>query len=387
MAFVYGSTVFIESSASVYVETLYNNVVYPLAANSIVIVQSGKTTWNSSLVPTVNVKRIYTDQWPTLPAWQAWHEPTYPGPAYNLVFSPLRSSSASDLPPNPITIYSDHPLEQLNITRDLTDYLWYTTQVHVTNPPNPMVFHIDAATAAAFQLWIDDTYIGDCYDQTHGWVTTNHSCEITIPFISTGGHTISLLSTAIGIENGMNSDEQTLDTHFKGVRSGGGIKIGQQDITSGKWIQRSYTDGQIMQIYTDGGRNRVPWDPKWTSYLNLPTTWFTANFVTPTLPSFGLFSVLIDITGLGRGHLYINGHDVAHYWSILGKGTPYPTQRYYYVPIDWLMPAGGSNSITIYEELGATNLKTVTLVISQQVRTEPDIESRQEVELLKAKTE
>lgn len=41
-----------------------------------------------------------------------------------------------------------------------------------------------------------------------------------------------------------------------------------------------------------------------------------------------------------RGHLYINGHDLGRYYMINGKGQKTPTQRYYYIPKDWLKNNG-----------------------------------------------
>jgi hypothetical protein len=84
--------------------------------------------------------------------------------------------------------------------------------------------------------------------------------------------------------------------------------------------------------------------------------------------------VLLDATGLNRGHAFINGNDLGLYWLIQGvcqDKTPCccqqaqisclePTQRYYHIPSDWLMPK--NNLITIFDDLGANSPGSVGLV-------------------------
>jgi len=120
-----------------------------------------------------------------------------------------------------------------------------------------------------------------------------------------------------------------------------------------------------LQIYTPTGHNQVPWSQDYTSFINQPITWFTATFPTPKYPSTGDFSVVLDITGLGRGHAYVNSWNIAHYWSIQGGSTGRPTQSIYQIPLDWLTNDGTDNVLTIFEELGAYNPKAVQISISQ----------------------
>lgn len=50
--------------------------------------------------------------------------------------------------------------------------------------------------------------------------------------------------------------------------------------------------------------------------INTSLTWYQTTFKTPTLDG---KVILLRISGLNRGHIYLNGYDVAHYWTITGS--------------------------------------------------------------------
>eukprot|EP01047_Picozoa_sp_COSAG01_P014905 COSAG01_NODE_736_length_13947_cov_174.337449_4_plen_136_part_00 len=51
--------------------------------------------------------------------------------------------------------------------------------------------------------------------------------------------------------------------------------------------------------------------------------------------------VLLDATGLSRGHFWLNGHDLGKFWTIKGPSGQL-TQRYYHLPSALLKPMPGS---------------------------------------------
>jgi hypothetical protein len=52
-------------------------------------------------------------------------------------------------------------------------------------------------------------------------------------------------------------------------------------------------------------------------------------------------TVLLDATGLSRGHFWLNGHDLGKFWTIKGPSGQL-TQRYYHLPSALLKPMPGS---------------------------------------------
>ena len=69
--------------------------------------------------------------------------------------------------------------------------------------------------------------------------------------------------------------------------------------------------------------------------------------------------LLLDAKGLGRGHFYVNGHDLGRYWPLVPGAS-----RHYYVPLE-LIKKGTTNMLAVFDELGAPRLATVTFVYSQ----------------------
>ena len=127
----------------------------------------------------------------------------------------------------------------------------------------------------------------------------------------------------------------------------------------------------------------------WTSPANMDNaiTWYRATFKTPDISMFGTVndevsgSFLLDIGDMGkgfqRGHFWLNGIDMGHYNSVTQQatdGTVVMAQRYYYIPIDYLIKQGSTtqNVLVFQEELPLTqfsvkNFDSVNLVYSTVV--------------------
>jgi len=122
--------------------------------------------------------------------------------------------------------------------------------------------------------------------------------------------------------------------------------------------------GELLQVFTPEGSPKVPWTSNWKAATGLPVTWYQARFPKPTM---GHGEVLLfDATGMGRGHLFLNGRDLGRYWLILmNDGSGRPTQHLYHIPLDWLVE--GTNVLTLGESLGATDASLPRLVKRKMV--------------------
>ena len=159
LAFVYGSTVFVESNAPRFVQTQYNNVSYDMAPQSILVLQGGEIVFNSSHVKPVNVKRVNTPVWSAPLQWQVWSEG---------VFSTAASASLPVAPALPVYKFP-RPVEQLNLTQDLTEYCWYYTAFTAPSGLDSVNLTVDSASAQAFVVYLDGSYVGGCYDEHKIW--------------------------------------------------------------------------------------------------------------------------------------------------------------------------------------------------------------------------
>ena len=352
VAFVYGSTVFVESSGPDLVQVLYNGTVWQLSAQSILIVRNGAMEWNSSHVLPALVHRVNKPVWSHSADWQVWSE------------APYSVLSAADDGAIPAFRFAQ-PIEQLNLTRDMTDYCWYTTSPVVQSAQNNATLRIQSGTGQSFLVFLDGEYKGTCYYPTHNWPFTAHwDCVVQLGAVQTGKHQLSLLSVSLGIENGMDPEEIPYENHYKGVRTRGTVMLGSQDVTDGGWTLRPFLTGQWLELWSSAGHGSVLWSSQWKAARGRPLTWYRTTFPRVPLPSTGLYAVLLDLTGMGRGHAFVNGHDIGHYWLIEGGDSGYPTQSLYHVPQDWLVD--GDNSLTLIEELGG-DPTAVQVLISQML--------------------
>ena len=179
------------------------------------------------------------------------------------------------------------------------------------------------------------------------------------------------MSVSLGIENGMGENEIPYEHHYKGIASAGKVTVGSLDITEGTWLIRPYLTGEALALPSADGHSSVPWSSDWSGAVDTPLTWYYSTFPQVKLPTDGLFSVLIDMRGMGRGHCYINGHDIGRYWLIEGGDSGMPTQWLYHIPPDWLTTEG-DNTLTIIEELAGVDPSKVQVVISQMLPSEAE---------------
>jgi hypothetical protein len=200
-------------------------------------------------------------------------------------------------------IPSTTPLEQLNITQDETEYMFYSTY-NVDLPAGATVW-IQGWHANTYSLFVDGKWVGASYDISHD-VGSNLTQSITIPSsVAAGTHNITILSGSLGLNNGIGFEVSESSQEKKGIV--GYVHVNNNDITSNTWYQRPFLGGEILQVYTSAGASSVSWTPTSGAGVSTPLTWFQTTF--GNVPADG-GSVLINMNGAGRGHFYINGIDM-----------------------------------------------------------------------------
>jgi hypothetical protein len=100
-------------------------------------------------------------------------------------------------------------------------------------------------------------------------------------------------------------------------------------------------------------------------------TWLRAAFDSDALELAPGDALLLDAQGLGRGHAWVNGHDLGLYWNIARNDAPYDeTQRYYVVPREWLVR--GLNECVFAEVGGAPELGAALAVARMEPASEDE---------------
>ncbi|KAF2322850.1 hypothetical protein GH714_031363 [Hevea brasiliensis] len=132
-------------------------------------------------------------------------------------------------------------LEQINVTRDTTDYLWYTTGLTIRSyesflhQGNLLNLTVDSA-GHALHVFVN----GELSGSAHG-SRKSKRFTFTVPVkLHAGRNRISLQSIAVGLPN--------IGTHFENWKAGiervtlHGLDKGEKDLTWNKWSYKAYFD-------------------------------------------------------------------------------------------------------------------------------------------------
>ncbi|MCW5775626.1 MAG: beta galactosidase jelly roll domain-containing protein [Phycisphaeraceae bacterium] len=67
--------------------------------------------------------------------------------------------------------------------------------------------------------------------------------------------------------------------------------------------------------------------------------------------------LLLDLTGMTKGQIFLNGRNVSRYWVATATGKSVPPQTRYLLPGPWLKP-GAENVLLLFDEHGGNPART-----------------------------
>ncbi|RZC00781.1 beta-galactosidase 1-like [Glycine soja] len=257
-------------------------------------------------------------------------------------------------------------LEQINATRDLSDYLWYSTDVVINsnegflrNGKNPVLTVLSAGHA--LHVFINNQLSGTAYGSLEApKLTFSESVRLRA-----GVNKISLLSVAVGLPN--------VGPHFERWNAGvlgpitlSGLNEGRRDLTWQKWSYKVGLKGEALNLHSLSGSSSVEWLQGFLVSRRQPLTWYKTTFDAPA----GVAPLALDMGSMGKGQVWINGQSLGRYWPAYkasgscgycnyagtynekkcGSNCGQASQRWYHVPHSWLKPTG--NLLVVFEELG-----------------------------------
>jgi len=268
---------------------------------------------------------------------------------------------------NAQVITNSVPLEQIHVTNDTTDYLWYTAR-------------LQSSSAAHITLKASVHNFGLIFvNQKLQSAVTNGNVNVGID-IPSGQYSLNILTQSVGLQNyGAHYESQIVD----GL-AGSSVSLNGKDITNGGWNHVVGLQGEELAVWTPQGSNKVTWNSDVSKAVGLPLTWWKATFPTPS----GDGPLALEFKGLDKGFAYVNDQGIGRYWNVNAGGNfpscseieskcdyrgnynpgkcdcdcGVPSQQYYHVPRDWLQPAGGTNTLVLIEEVGASDVSQVNLV-------------------------
>ncbi|XP_074585621.1 LOW QUALITY PROTEIN: beta-galactosidase 5-like [Curcuma longa] len=294
----------------------------------------------------------------------------YPINAQSLVWETYDEEVASQGENSLIT--STGLLEQINVTRDTSDYLWYITSVDV-NPAEKFLQrgHRPVLTVRsaghAFHVFINGQLSGSAYG-TRKDRKIKFSGNVNL---RAGTNKIALLSVAVGLPNA-GPHYELWSTGVLGPVVLHGFDGGNKDLTWQQWSYQVGLKGEAMNLNSLEGAFSVEWIQSSLVVQNQqPLTWYRAYFDAPD----GDEPLALDMGSMGKGEVWINGQSIGRYWTASAPnehcnscsytGTyrspkcqsncGQPTQRWYHVPRSWLQPS--RNLLVVFEELGGDATK------------------------------
>ena len=242
--------------------------------------------------------------------WLQWREPVLLSAVPAGVYSANASFSAAT------------PVEQTRFTSCLapdaadlgarskrSTYAFYETTLPASSASTTRTLTVGTNQATAMLAFVDGALVAHAEDLAHGngaSITMDFALPAAAAAASTATSTLTLISEELGYAN---FGFQTGIT--KGVS--GNVTLDGADITaaSGGWSMRGGLAGEHLALFTAPGASKVKWS---AASVGAAATWYKSSFATPSAVSSGASKLLLNATGLNRGRIWVNGHDVGRYY-------------------------------------------------------------------------
>lgn len=253
--------------------------------------------------------------------------------------------------------------EQLNVTRDYSDYLWYMTDVNIraedlSGGAEPILSVM--SSGHALHVFVNGQFQGSAYGSLD---KPQFTFSQKVP-MRVGLNKISLLSVAVGLAN--------VGVHFERYNQGvlgpvtlNGLGSKPWDLTWQKWSYKVGMKGEQLGLHTVSGSSAVDWEASAVAQKQ-SLTWYKTTFNAPA----GNDPLALDMNTMGKGQIWVNGQSIGRHWisntahgqcgqcTYAGIFTEtkclsdcgQPSQRWYHVPRAWLRPRG--NFLVVFEEWG-----------------------------------
>jgi hypothetical protein len=257
----------------------------------------------------------------------------------------------------------EEPVEQLLLTKDNTDYCWYSCALQIADE-GPQEIAIPYG-GDFFYLYIDEQLVATSQlplsedrgpitpdDPSHPRIVANVSESghangfrhiFSLPALAAGAHRIDLLACALGMIKGDWQIASPMSFERKGIWEG--VLLNGKPL--GNWTMRTGLTGERLQLQSH--QDTVSWG---AADKMRQLRWYQTSARVPANLLSGSFPFRLDACGLGKGMMWVNGQGVGRHWLIQARDPANTfSQRYYHVPAGWLR---NENRIVIFEEQRAS---------------------------------
>ncbi|MCO5561332.1 hypothetical protein L7F22_014953 [Adiantum nelumboides] len=250
--------------------------------------------------------------------------------------------------------------DQMNTTRDTTDYLWYTTSLY-SNSSSSVGRLVIRSLGGSMLVFLNGQLIGNGYGN---YDDPNFQLQLPV-ILKEGENDLALLSTTVGLKN--------YGSFFDIIGTGidGPISLiwesKKVDLTKKEWTYQIGLLGEKLELHSEKNPSNH-WASNEALSTYRPMTWYKTIFNAPP----GYDPVAVDLGSMGKGAAWVNGHGLGRYWSDFissnlgcectcnyrgvyhpakcAQNCGQPSQRWFHIPRSWLKPSG--NVLVILEEIG-----------------------------------
>jgi beta-galactosidase len=295
---------------------------------------------------------------------------------------------------------SQDPPEQLKLTKDCSDYCFYSASYEwnreilsdemLRSALSDVSFSFEACdfvyifvngiavARSAEPLWEDRK--NNQWNENSDPPGFRHSVSGSLQHVVEGvqalqGFTLTILVCSLGLVKGDwqlgQGQSANMLEEKKGLLSDVSVSVSTVDESASRtvasrvspWTAVAGLEGESQGWPSEGALGGASRELGSMSASSVPT-WYEATLVVQKRSG----SWVLDLGRMGKGVLWVNGHLLGRYWSIPGtrprngflKDAPIvqdacgpPTQRYYHIP-PWVVPSDDDLSlrITLFEERG-----------------------------------
>ncbi|KAK2659455.1 hypothetical protein Ddye_005988 [Dipteronia dyeriana] len=238
-------------------------------------------------------------------------------------------------------------LEHWNITKDETDYLWYTFRFQY-NSSDTQLLNVQSR-GHVLHAFVNGEFTGSAHGSHDN---SSFTLQNTIQ-LKNGTNDVALLSATVGLpDSGAHLERRVAGIHR--------VRIQNKYFTNYNWGYQVGLIGEMLQIYTNPGSNKVEWS-KFRSPSHQRLTWYKSVFNAPA----GEDPVALNLNSMGKGEAWINGQSIGRYWVSFRTSKGNSSQIWYNIPRPFLKPTGNLLVLLEEEEGNPLGITIDTIAISK----------------------
>ncbi|CAN7023713.1 unnamed protein product [Brassica rapa subsp. trilocularis] len=245
-------------------------------------------------------------------------------------------------------------LEHTKLTKDKTDYLWYTLRFKRDSTCTKPSLFIESS-GHVVHVFVNNALAGS----GHG-SRDIRAVKLQVPVsLINGQNNISILSGMVGLpDSGAYMESKSYGLTKAQISCDGTKTI---DLSRSQWGYSVGLLGEKVRLHQWRNLKRVKWSNNNAGLIkNHPLAWYKTMFDAPS----GDGPVGLNMESMGKGEMWVNGESIGRYWVSFLTPSGHPSQSIYHIPRAFLKPSG--NFLVVLEEEGGDplgiSLNTISVV-------------------------